>query len=166
MTRLLPLLLLACTPPPCETCPVEPARVAVDVCVDDAFSPAERAAIARAADRWTAALCGLVLVDTRVVADTRDCSRAVARVHSSYPWVFAHAPCPSHACVAGWTTAGRDLVYVVVDRVPPGALEAVAAHEIGHMLGATEGGEIMSVRLHDSCIDRRAAVQAALGVTR
>ena len=38
MTRFAALLLSACTSVlPCETCPQEPARIAVDVCVDGAF---------------------------------------------------------------------------------------------------------------------------------
>lgn len=154
----------ACTPPPCETCARAPsARRAVDLCVDAAFAPAERAAIARAAARWTDALCGEVIVDVRV-AD--DCSRAIVRVHSSAVWVTMRAPCPPHACVAAWTNAARDTAYVIVDRVPVGALEPVVAHEIGHLLGADEGNGLMSVRLRDACIDRRAAVQAAHGVSR
>ncbi len=48
MTRFAALLLSACTSVlPCETCPQEPARIAVDVCVDDAFDEGEC---------WTAAM--------------------------------------------------------------------------------------------------------------
>ena len=42
------LLLSACAPTqPCETCPPVPARIAVDVCVDDAFDAGDRAASIR-----------------------------------------------------------------------------------------------------------------------
>ena len=48
MTRFAALLLSACTPTqPCETCPPVPARIAVDVCVDDAFDAGDRAASIR-----------------------------------------------------------------------------------------------------------------------
>lgn len=163
------LLLSACAPTqPCETCPPVPARIAVDVCVDDAFDAGDRAAIDRAAARWTAALCGLVTVDTRTVedGDTRGCTRSILRVESGYEWVTLKQPCDAYHCVAGWTNAARDTAWVIVDLVPIGAMEAVVAHELGHLLGADEGLQIMNPRLHDGCVDRRAAIQAAIGVAR
>jgi hypothetical protein len=142
--------------------------VSVDVCVDDAFDTGDRAAIDRAADRWTAALCGLVTVDTRTVldGDTNGCARSILRVESGYEWVALKQPCDAHHCVAGWTNEARDTAWVIVDLVPPGAMEPVVAHELGHLLGVEHGDALMRANLNDACIDRRAAVHAAIGVAR
>ena len=60
-------------------------------------------AIDRAAARWTAALCGLVTVDTRTVedGDTRGCTRSILRVESGYEWVtLLHDGCVDRrACI-------------------------------------------------------------------
>ena len=167
-SSVLALALLSCAPPVCETCPQEPARVSVDVCVEDAFSTADRLAIWRAADRWTRAFCGMVTIDPRVIedGDTRGCERSIMRVESGYEWVTLKQPCDANHCVAGWTNEARDTAYVIRDLVPEGALETVVAHEVGHLLGSEEGAELMDPYLRDSCIDRRAIVQAGLGIKR
>ena len=168
MNRFLALLLVACTPPVCETCPQEPARVSVDVCVDDAFSTADRLAIWRAADRWTRAFCGLVTIDPRIVedGDTRGCERSIVMVYSTFEWVWAKVPCDSQSCAAGFTNESRDTANIIRDLVPEGALEAVVAHELGHLMSVDHGEELMDPYLTDSCIDRRAIVQAGLGIKR
>ena len=170
MRYLLPLphLLLSCTPVPCETCPQEPARVSVDVCVDDAFSTADRLAIWNACDRWTRAFCGMVTIDPRIVedGDTRGCERSIMRVESGYEWVMLKMPCNASGCVAGWTNEARDTAYIIRDLVPDGALEAVVAHELGHLMNINEGEGLMDPYLTDGCINRSAVVHGLLGVTR
>ena len=167
ITAALVAQVLACAPLlPCETCPRETARVSVDLCVDDAFSYADRMAIWRAADRWTRAFCGMVTIDPRIISegDTRGCDRSLLRVESGYEWVMLKMPCDGNHCVAGWTNEVRDTAWIIRDLVPEGALETVAAHELGHLLNIDEGQGLMDPYLTDGCIDRSAVVQGLLGV--
>jgi hypothetical protein len=158
--RLLPLLLLTCSPPPCETCPAQPSEVEVSVCVDSAFDATATEAAHVACDRWSAALCGLVtLVPLTVPGDAPPgyCDVVLYRVRSDYPWVAERS-----TSTAGYTDADLHAAWIVVDRVPPGQMPAAMAHELGHLLGVSHGDGAMSPSLAHGCIDRRAAVLAAL----
>lgn len=155
----LALLLAACsaTPAPCETCPTQPAQVEVTVCVDSAFTADESAAIDDACDDWTAALCGLVRLQPLAIAGDPPlptyCDVAVLRPSGDVAYAAGQG--------AVSTLAPR-VAYVVPETIPNGWLRTVAAHEIGHALGVSHGDGLMAARNPSTCIDRRAAVMAAL----
>ena len=126
---ILALLFAGCTPlPQCPDCPRAPAKAERTVCIDEAFGPdlpAVRAAVAR----WDAALCGTVHVTARVVDPlTEPCALTILRLDPSWQWVQLRPP-----RVPAWSDPSRGLAWIVT---PCTDLESVAAHEIGHLLGA------------------------------
>lgn len=146
----LAVLALGCTPlPACPDCPRAPTQATRVVCVDEAFGPdlpAVRAAVAR----WDAALCGVVRVSSRVVDPvTEPCQMTVLRVDPAWQWVTAR---PANA--PGWADPERGLAWIVT----PCDVQAVAEHEIGHLLGASHA----TLTEHtQACVSHGAAVQAA-----
>jgi hypothetical protein len=153
-------LLLGCASTlPCEQCPRHEPKLAVTLCVDSAFADSEQAAIVNAARAWEDALCGYVRITTTLVNGAfvpSECGKTILRVQSSYAWVAASTP----ANVPGFSD-GCCTAWLVVDRAGD-RLDDVAAHEIGHLLGVDHGSGLMAARMRGDCIDRRAAVLAAL----
>lgn len=157
---LLPILLVSCAPlPPCETCGREAKQLEVVVCLDHAFTADDTEAAHRAADAWTDALCGLVVVRPVTVradeAIPEYCDRMVYRALSSFDWVTIQGASMAGGCIG-------DDSWIIVDRIDPTLMEKAFEHEMGHLLGVTHGNEVMRPKLSGGCIDRRAAVQAAL----
>jgi hypothetical protein len=138
------------------------------VCVDDAFTLREQAAVRGACADWTRALCGYVTLQPLTVSGDAPppwCAITIYRVLSRYDQVAA-MDLVSDARVAAFADIDLDTVWLVVDRIPRNnALRTATAHELGHVLGrsAAHGDGVMSNPLEvGSCIDRRAAVLAAL----
>jgi hypothetical protein len=157
---LLALLLSACAPlPTCETCGREAKQLEIVVCLDHAFTDDDTEAAHRAADAWTDALCGLVVVrPVTVRADAaipEYCDRMVYRAFSTFDWVTIQGSSMGGGCIG-------DDSWIIVDRIDPTLMEKAFTHEIGHLLGTSHGEGVMRPVLSGGCIDRRAAVQAAL----
>lgn len=143
-------LTLSCTPlDQCPTCPRAPERASRVVCIDEAFG--DTAPIARAVARWDAALCGVVHVTSRVVDPlTEPCTLTVLRVDPSWQWVQSR---PRDALA--WTDTDRGISWVLT---PAHDLESIAAHEIGHLLGADHS---TLTRHPQACVSHGSAVQSA-----
>lgn len=144
-------LLASCTPlDQCPDCPRAPERASRVICVDEAFGsdvPTIRAAVAR----WDAALCGVVRVQSRVVDPlTEPCALTVLRVDPSWQWVQLRPP-----LVPAWSDPSRGLAWIVT---PTTQLQAIAEHEIGHLLGADHA---TLTRHPQQCVSHGSAVQAA-----
>ena len=159
-TLALTIALASCTPLlPCETCPREARQLEVVVCIDHAFTPTDTEAAHRAADAWTDALCGLVLVRPVTVrgdeAIPAYCDRMIYVVQSTHDWVSIRSNDTGGFC-------DGDSAWVIVDRIDPALMQAAFEHEMGHLLGVSHGDGPMAPKLSGGCIDRRAAVQAAL----
>ena len=150
-------LTLSCTPlPQCPDCPRAPERATRTVCIDSAFG--DTAPIQRAVARWDAALCGTVHVTSRVVDPlTEPCSLTVLRLDPAWQWVQLRPP-----LVPAWSDPSRGLAWIVT---PCHDIESVAAHEIGHLLGADHS---TLTRHPTACVGHGSAVQAAYeqGATR
>ncbi len=151
-------LTLSCAPlAQCPTCPQAPERAQRVICVDEAFGadvPTIRAAVAR----WDAALCGVVHVTSRVVDPiTEPCALTVLRVDPSWQWVQSR---PRDALA--WTDTDRGIAWVLT---PARDIESIAAHEIGHLLGADHA---TLTRYPTHCVSHGSAVQTAYqqGATR
>jgi hypothetical protein len=160
MKRLaLALILSACTPPPCETCPREAKQLEVIVCIDHAFSDVDTESAHKAADAWTDALCGLVLIRPVTVRGDEPipayCDRMVYQAYSTFDWIAIQSSDTAGGCIG-------DNAWMIVDRINPELMQAAFEHEVGHLLGVSHGDGPMRPALSGGCIDRRAAVQAAL----
>lgn len=151
MRRLLPIILaIGCTPlDACPTCPRAPEREQRVVCIDSAFG--DTAPIQRAVERWDAALCGTVRITSRVVDPlTEPCTLTILRLDPSWQWVQLRPP-----LVPAWSDPSRGLAWIVT---PCHDIESVAAHEIGHLLGADHS---TLTRHPTACVSHGSAVQAA-----
>ena len=146
----LALCLIGCTSlSECPSCPRAPEKASRVVCVDEAFG-ADTAAVQRAVQRWDAALCGVVRLSSRVVDPiTEPCALTVLRVDPAWQWVTAR---PANS--PGWCDPDRGLAWIVT----PSDVQAVAEHEIGHLLGASHETLTRTVQ---PCVSHGAAVQAA-----
>ena len=144
-------LTLGCTPlDACPTCPRAPERAQRVVCIDEAFG-ADTAAVRRAVERWDRALCGVVHVTSRVVDPlTEPCTLTILRLDPGWQWVQLRPP-----LVPAWSDPSRGLAWIVT---PCHDLESVAAHEIGHLLGASHD---TLTRHPQACVSRGAAVQVS-----
>jgi len=144
-------LTLSCTPlDACPTCPRAPERATRTVCIDEAFGD-DTQAVRHAVERWDAALCGVVRVTSRVVDPIAEpCSLTVLRVDPSWQWVQSRPP-----LVPAWSDPSRGLAWIVT---PTTQLQAIAEHEIGHLLGADHA---TLTRYPQQCVSRGSAVQGA-----
>jgi len=152
MRRLLPIILaIGCTPlDACPTCPRAPERAVRTVCVGEAFG-ADTATIQRAVQRCDAALCGTVRITSRVVDPlTEPCTLTILRLDPEWQWVQLRPP-----LVPAWSDPSRGLAWIVT---PCHDIESVAAHEIGHLLGADHS---TLTRHPQACVSHGSAVQAA-----
>ena len=159
IVMLFALLLASCAPPACETCPREAKQLEVVVCLDHAFSEAYSEAAHRAADAWTDALCGLVVVRPVTVRGDESppeyCDRMVYVVQSTHDWISIRSNDTAGFC-------DGDNAWMIVDRIDPALMQSAFEHEMGHLLGVSHGDGPMRPVLSGGCIDRRAAVQAAI----
>jgi hypothetical protein len=148
---LLCLTLAGCAPlAQCPDCPRAPSKAERTVCIDEAFG-ADTTAVRAAVARWDAALCGVVRVTSRVVDPlTEPCSLTVLRVDPSWQWVQSRPP-----LVPAWSDPSRGLAWIVT---PTTQLQAIAEHEIGHLLGADHA---TLTRYPQQCVSHGSAVQAA-----
>lgn len=148
---LLALLFLGCTPlPACPDCPRAPSKAERTVCIDEAFGT-DTQAVRHAVARWDAALCGVVRVTSRVVDPlTEPCALTVLRVDPSWQWVQSRPP-----LVPAWSDPSRGLAWIVT---PTTQLQAIAEHEIGHLLGADHA---TLTRHPQQCVSHGSAVQSA-----
>jgi hypothetical protein len=134
----------------CPTCPRAPERAQRTVCIDEAFG-GDVAAVRAAVARWDAALCGVVRVRSRIVDPISEpCALTVMRVDPAWQWV-TYRPANS----PGWADPERGLAWIVT---PTADLESIAAHEIGHLLGASHD---TLTRHPQACVGSGSAVQAA-----
>jgi hypothetical protein len=153
---ILALALLGCTPlPQCPDCPKAPTQATREVCIDEAFAD-DVTTIRAAVARWDAALCGVVRVTSRVVDPlTEPCSLTVLRVDPSWQWVQSR---PRDALA--WTDTDRGIAWVLT---PARDIESIAAHEIGHLLGADHA---TLTRYPTHCVSHGSAVQAGYSAGR
>jgi len=83
------------------------------------------------------------------------CDRMVYQAYSTFDWIAIQSSDTGGGCIG-------DNAWVIVDRIKPELMEAAFTHEIAHTLGVKHGEGVMRPVLSGGCIDRRAAVQAAL----
>ena len=145
------------TPATCETCAQSPAEIAIEICIDVAFAPAEARAASDACAAWTAATCGLVRFEPRTIDGgtpaPASCAVTVLRPGTSITWALAPGELGAVSLLA-------PRVAYVIQGVESAT---IYAHEIGHALGVSHGAALMRARNPSDCIDRRAAIAAALG---
>lgn len=122
-------LMLACTIPNANT-PCSPSPRSIRFHADPEFTPAERLQIENAAEMWNRASG---FIDLSVSFSEPFLTR------SGYDYPLIARVEAVHVLAAPETLAfaspDTQRIWIVIDRLKPGELEPVAAHEMGHVLG-------------------------------
>lgn len=162
--------LLKCSAPQvCEKCTKTTQQEILFVCVDSAFSPSNKILVQDFSNFFTDSFCGIIQAEIVYFneLDYSDfCDVVVFRVFSDFSWIKRSTTPKNLAFVKELNGL---YVWIIEDKIYDEMFVYVLAHEVLHSLGVDHGENLMKTKLirgQPECIDRRAAISAALEIGR
>lgn len=133
---------------PCAKACADPSGPLTLVCIDQAL---DIDSVKGAVRMWSDVLCDRTFEVQQIdgeQAPVSDCDVTLLFADSSWDWISA-----AGSYDIGFADPDRGLAWIIVDRVPPGFMKVVAAHELGHLLGIlADSSGIMADPIQDTCV--------------